>query len=192
MSLLRCRTHTNPHIVWGNSVQVCNTEVWLNHVVWGKQKPSGNYKRPGTSLLPGTCKFSSSFKLRAVRRMKDGSPCQGSCCSALHSSSELGATRSPSPLPDPTATGAENIRWTRWQKGGEKAVELILSSLRTPPLIYPNGVFLPSKLRDNETQEDLHATFPEEIIEYTLNYSGTIQMQIRHSTVLFIFCNILP
>lgn len=67
--------------------------------------------------------------------------------------------------------------WTQSWKGSEKAVELILSSLRTPPLIYPNGIFLPSKLRDNETQEDLHSTFPEEI-EYTLKYSGTIQMQI--------------
>lgn len=48
-----------------------------------------------------------------------------------------------------------------------------------------------SKLRHNETQENSHSTLPEEG-EYTLKYSGIIQMQIQQSAVLFIFCNILP
>ena len=56
VSLLRFSMHTKPHIMWENSVLLCTTEVWLNHVLWGKKKPSGNYKRPGISLLPGTCK----------------------------------------------------------------------------------------------------------------------------------------
>lgn len=142
----------------------------------GRKKPSRNYQRLGISLLPGTCKFSFSFKLRALWRMQEGFPLQGSC-SVPHSSSA-------SPHHD------QKLLLTWLWKGGKKVVELILSSLRTPPVTYPKEISLPSKLKNNETRENLHSTFPEEI-QYTLKYSGTIQMQIQYSTVLFIFCIIL-
>lgn len=109
------------------------------------------------------------------------------------SSTQLRTTNAPSPLssPHPNLTHENALEgWTHYKRR-ENYARLIGASLRTPPLIHPNGTFLPSKVKHNESRENLHSTFSEEI-EYTLKYSGTIQMQTRQSAALLIFCNNLP
>lgn len=176
--------------MWENSVQPCTTEVWLNHVLWWKQKPSGNYKRSGISLLPGTCKFSFSFKLRAVWRMKEGPPLQGSCCCSQRPTAQPHtAPRSWEPhaplllcQPPPRVTTAEKIHWTPSQKGGEKAAGWY----------YPlSGLHLWHTLMGSSSPQNWEIMKPRKIyiqhFQRRLNTLWNIQEQFKckYGTVLY-------
>lgn len=124
----------------------------------GGKKPLGNYKRPGISLFcqgPASLALLSNLERRGVEgRLPRRGQRQG-----LGPAQLLRAGSHALPLllcQPPPWPGRRKYTARHCRKMGQKAVELILSSLRTPPLIYPKGLFLPSKLRDNETQEDLH------------------------------------
>lgn len=143
----------------------------------------------GIPLLPGNISLASPSNIKPYGgRLKvflvagEGS-----------SSTELRTTNLPSPLssPHPNLTCENTLEGWKHYKRRENYTKLIGASLGTPPLIHPNGIFLPSKVKHNEAQENSHSMFWEET-EYTLKYSGTIQMQMRQSAALFIFCNNLP
>lgn len=176
--------------MWENSVQPCTTEVWLNHVLWWKQKPSGNYKRSGISLLPGTCKFSFSFKLGAVWRTKEGPP------SMAAAAARSGQLLSPTQLLGagshtlPFSSASPNHEWPQLRKYTEHHHRKGARRLRS--WYYPlSGLHLWHTLMGSFSPQNWEIMKPRKIyiqhFQRRLNALWNIQEQFKckYGTVLY-------